>query len=151
MAWELLPSPTRPPRAQAPATTTPSLSCAGTLGPQPARPRSGVQVRSSGPPGPLRSGPPAQDNVLQPGLTPSPPPLQGTGRQSDSSTPHRVGLQYPRSLTAATGSTALNRPAPAGEFKLQARVYRCHLGPARLLKVTLTARVLRSRARGRPV
>ena len=76
------------------------------------------------------------------------PPLQGTARQSGSSTPLRVGLQDPRSLTAATGSTVLNRPAPAREFKLQARVYRCHPGPGRLLKVTLSARVLRPPLQG---
>ena len=48
------------------------------------------------------------------GLRPS--PLQGTARQSGSSTPHRVGLQYPRPLTAATGSTVINRPAPHGSL-----------------------------------
>ena len=76
-------------------------------------------------------------------------------RERPASQVHRPrtgpGLQHLRSLTAAPGSTVLNRPAPAREFKLQARVYRCHPGPARLLKVTLSALVLRPRSRGRPV
>ncbi len=57
-------------------------------------------------------GPPAQNNMLQSGFYA--PPSQGAARQSGSSTPHRVGLQHLRSLTAAPGSTVLNRPAPLG-------------------------------------
>ncbi len=50
--------------------------------------------------------------------------------------PSRKALQQPRSLSAAPGSTALNRLGPAREFKLQARVHRVRSGPARLPKAT---------------
>ncbi len=50
--------------------------------------------------------------------------------------PSRKALQQPRPLSAAPGSSVLNRPGPAREFKLQARVYRIRSGPARLLKTT---------------
>jgi len=90
--------------------------------------------------GPPRPGPPAQNDTLQSGFY---APSQGTARQSGLSIPHRVGLQHPRYLTAAPGSTVLNRPAPARESKLQARVHRRHSGPARLLQVTTSVRVLR--------
>ena len=140
MAWELLPSPTRPPRAQAPATTTPSLRCAGIFGPHPAGPRSGVQNHQLGFIGSAPVRPACSNNTLQSGFY---APSQGTARLSGSSIPHRVGLQHPRYLTAAPGSTVLNRPAPARESKLQARVHRRHSGPARLLQVTTSVRVLR--------
>ena len=141
MAWELLPSPTRSPRAQAPATTTPSLRCAGIFGPHPAGPRSGVQDHQLG--------------FI--GSAPVRPACSKTTRSSQGSTlPHRgrpacqvhrsptgSACKHPRYLTAAPGSTVLNRPAPARESKLQARVHRRHSGPARLLQVTTSVRVLR--------
>jgi hypothetical protein len=75
------------------------------------------------------------------GLRPSPasgngPPVRiinpAPGRPAISTLPHRCDGFYG------------HQPAgPAREFKLQARVHRCHPGPARLLKVTLSARVLR--------
>ena len=83
------------------------------------------------------------------GLRPSPdsgngPPVRiinpAPGRPAISTLPHRCDGFY-----------GLQPAGPAREFKLQARVHRCHPGPARLLKVTLSARVLRPRSRGRPV
>ena len=171
MAWELLPSPTRPPRAQAPALISgppPTLRAGpdgSRTGPQwlePSREAFSAHTHSplrrdpqpsSGraPPGSsrsparvyrVRSGPARllQNNTLQSGFY---APSQGTARLSGSSIPHRVGLQHPRYLTAAPGSTVLNRPAPARESKLQARVHRGHTGPARQLPVTTSVRVLR--------
>ena len=110
MAWELLPSPTRPPRAQAPATTTPSLRCAGFYGPQQAGPARELGLlarvhRAYSWPGPL-----AQVTRLGQGST---PPLQGTAqpaRSLGSSIPHQVGL------TAAarhSGSSAPHQGRPA--------------------------------------
>ena len=139
MAWELLPSPTRPPRAQAPATTTPSLHCAGIFGPHPAGPRSGVQDHQLG--------------FI--GSAPVRPACSKTTRSSQGSTlPHRgrPACQVHRSHTgSACNIHAIsplrrvlpNRPAPARESKLQARVHRRHSGPARLLQVTTSVRVLR--------
>ena len=74
------------------------------------RPRSGVQVTSSGSSVPLRPGLPAPSNALSPG--PTPPRFRGRSAQSGSSAPHRVGL--PSLPSAAPGSTVLNRPAPLG-------------------------------------
>jgi hypothetical protein len=140
VAWELLPSPTRPPRAQAPATTTPSLRCAGIFGPHPAGPRSGVQNHQLGFIGSAPVRPACSNNTLQSGFY---APSQGTARQSGSSIPHRVGLQYSRYLTAAPGSTVLNRPAPLGSLSYKLGFIGATRGPACLLQVTTSVRVLR--------
>ena len=140
MAWELLPSPTRPPRAQAPATTAPSLRCAGIFGPHPAGSRSGVQDHQLGfigsaPVRPACSKQHAPARVLR-SLSGDDPPV----RFIDPA-PGR-----PATPTLSLRCAGFCGPQPAGparEFKLQARVHRCHPGPARLLKVTLSARVLR--------
>ena len=64
--------------------------------------------------------------------------------------PSRKALQQSRPLSAAPGSSALNRPDPAREFKLQARVHRVHSGPARLLRTTRSSQGSTPRSRGRP-
>ena len=140
MAWELLPSPTRLPRAQAPATTTPSLRCAGIFGPHPAGPRSGVQNHQLGFIGSAPVRPACSNNTLQSGFY---APSQGTARQSGSSIPHRVGLQHSRYITAAPGSTVLNRPAPLGSLSYKLGFNGATRGPACLLQVTTSVRVLR--------
>ncbi len=84
---------------------------AGFHGPQPAGPRSGVQVTSSGSLGPPWPGPPAQATRSSQGSTPR---FRKRPVQSGSLAHHRVGMQHPRSLTAAPGSTVHNRPAPLG-------------------------------------
>ena len=100
---------------------------------------------------PASSGPARLPKTTCPsqGLRPSPasgngPPVRiinpAPGRPAISTLPHRCDGFY-----------GLQPAGPAREFKLQARVHRCHPGPARRLKVTLSARVLRPRSRGRPV
>jgi hypothetical protein len=64
------------------------------------------------------------------------PRSRGRPAQSGSSAPHpgRVGLQP--LLSAAPGSTVLNRPAPLGSLGLPARVHRAHSGPGPPAQVT---------------
>jgi hypothetical protein len=93
------------------------------------RPRSGVQVTSLGSSVPLRPGPPASSNALSQGSTPR---SRGRPAHSGSSAPHRVGL--PSLLSAAPGSTVLNRPAPLGSLGCLLGFIGPTLGPARLLK-----------------
>jgi len=112
-----------------PATSTLSHRCAGFYGPQSAGPRSGVQVTSSGSSAPLRPGPPASSNDLSQGSTPR---SRGRPARTGSSAPHRVGLLTP--LSAAPGSTVLNRPAPLGSSGCLLGFIGPTLGPARLLK-----------------
>ena len=126
-----------------PATSTLSHRCAGFYGPQSAGPRSGVQVTSSGSSAPLRPGPPASSNDLSQGSTPRP---RGRPAQSGSSAPHRVGL--PSLLSAAPGSTVLNRPAPLGSLGYVLGFIGPALGPARLLKQLALVRVLRPPLQG---
>jgi hypothetical protein len=93
------------------------------------RPRSGVQVTSSGSLVPLWSGPPAQCNAHQSGFY---APARGRPAQSGSSATHRVGLQQ---LSLRCDGFYGPRPAgPAREPKLLARIHRAHSGPARLHK-----------------
>jgi len=112
-----------------PATSTLSHRCAGFYGPQSAGPRSGVQVTSSGSSAPLRPGPPASSNDLSQGSTPR---SRGRPARTGSSAPHRVGLLT--LLSAAPGSTVLNRPAPLGSSGCLLGFIGPTLGPARLLK-----------------
>jgi hypothetical protein len=79
------------------------------LRPSIGRPRSGAQVTSSGSLAPLWPCPPAQSNAPSPGST---LPLQGTARpvRFIGPAPGRPATL----LSAAPGSTVLNRPAPLG-------------------------------------
>ena len=147
MAWELLPSPTRPPRAQAPATTTPSLRCAGIFGPHPAGPRSGVQnhqlgLIGSAPVRPACSKQHAPVRVLR-SLTGDDPPVRfidpAPGRPATFALSHRcAGFYGPQSA------------GPARESKLQARVHRRHTGPGLPASSNDLSQGSTPRSRGRP-
>jgi hypothetical protein len=109
------------------------------LGPRPAGPRSGVQDHQLGFIGSALARAACSNNTLQSGFY---APSQGMG-QSGSSTPHQG---RPATSTLPHRCAGFYGPQPAGparKFKLQARVHRSHSGPARLLQVTLSVRVLR--------
>ena len=112
-----------------PATFALSHRCAGFYGPQSAGParesklQARVHRRHSGP------GLPASSNDLSQGSTPR---SRGRPARTGSSAPHRVGLLT--LLSAAPGSTVLNRPAPLGSSGCLLGFIGPTLGPARLLK-----------------
>ena len=112
-----------------PAISTLPHRCDGFYGHQPAGPAREFKLQArvhrchSGP------GLPASSNDLSQGSTPR---SRGRPAQSGSSAPHRVGL--PSLLSAAPGSTVLNRPAPLGSLGCLLGFIGPTLGPARLLK-----------------
>ena len=87
------------------------------------RPRSGVQVTSSGSSVPLSPGPPASSNALSPGST---PPLQGTARSVRfiGPAPGRPAITALR----CTGFYGPQQTGPAREHGLLARVHRAYSG-----------------------